>query len=54
MDHRSKRRGIMDHRSKRRGISGISGKRVIILKGFVDRLSHYCQIDIDRDASTAY
>ena len=27
-------------------IKGISGKRVMSLKGFVNRLSNYCQIDI--------
>ena len=35
-------------------IKGISGKRVMSLKGFVNRFSHYWQIDIDRDASTVH
>ena len=49
---------IMNHRSKRRALSreslGISGKWVMSLKGFVNRLSHDCHIDIDRDFSTEY
>jgi len=45
------------HRSKTKetgNIKGISGKRAMNLKGFVNRLSRYCQIDIDLDASTAF
>ena len=29
-------------------------KESYFLKGFVNRLSHYCEIDIDRDASNTY
>ena len=45
----------MDHRrgTQTGNIKGVSEKRVISLKGFVSRLSHHWQIDIDRDASTA-
>ena len=45
----------MDYKSKRRqttaswDIKGISGKLVMSLKVFVNRLSHDCHINIDRD-----